>query len=76
MQQLAAKSSKEMPIIIVMQSDYAKVIGQTIQALHRTVPIICIDQIKVETGDYIDIGEVLPSGVVPVVVKTLAFHSK
>ncbi|MET4559983.1 ethanolamine utilization protein EutA [Lysinibacillus parviboronicapiens] len=76
LQQLAARSSKEMPIIIVMQSDYAKVIGQTIQALHRTVPIICIDQIKVETGDYIDIGEVLPSGVVPVVVKTLAFHSK
>ncbi len=76
LQQLASRSSKEMPIIIVMQSDYAKVIGQTIQALHRTVPIICIDQIKVETGDYIDIGEVLPSGVVPVVVKTLAFHSK
>jgi len=76
LQHLATRCSKEIPIIIVIQSDYAKIIGQTIQAIHSTVPIICIDQIKVETGDYIDIGEVLPSGVVPVVVKTLAFHSK
>lgn len=73
---LATRCSKDIPIIIVIQSDYAKIIGQTIQAINATVPIICIDQIKVETGDYIDIGEVLPSGVVPVVVKTLAFHSK
>lgn len=76
LQHLATRCSKEIPIIIVIQSDYAKIIGQTIQAINSTVPIICIDQIKVETGDYIDIGEVLPSGVVPVVVKTLAFHSK
>ncbi|WP_313471075.1 ethanolamine ammonia-lyase reactivating factor EutA, partial [Lysinibacillus sp.] len=76
LQHLATRCSKDIPIIIVIQSDYAKIIGQTIQAINSTVPIICIDQIKVETGDYIDIGEVLPSGVVPVVVKTLAFHSK
>jgi ethanolamine utilization protein EutA len=76
LQHLATRCSKDIPIIIVIQSDYAKIIGQTIQAINPTVPIICIDQIKVETGDYIDIGEVLPSGVVPVVVKTLAFHSK
>ncbi|WP_249646053.1 MULTISPECIES: ethanolamine ammonia-lyase reactivating factor EutA [unclassified Lysinibacillus] len=76
LQHLATRCSKDIPIIIVIQSDYAKIIGQTIQAIHATVPIICIDQIKVETGDYIDIGEALPSGVVPVVVKTLAFHSK
>lgn len=76
LQHLATKCSKAIPIIIVIQSDYAKIIGQTIQAINPTVPILCIDQIKVDTGDYIDIGEVLPSGVVPVVVKTLAFHSK
>lgn len=73
---LGTRSAKDIPIIIVIQSDYAKVIGQTLQAINPTVPILCIDQIKVETGDYIDIGEVLPSGVVPIVVKTLAFHSK
>jgi len=76
LQHLGTRSSKDLPIIIVIQSDYAKVIGQTIQAINSTVPILCIDQIKVETGDYIDIGEMLPSGVVPVVIKTLAFHSK
>lgn len=73
---LGTRSAKDIPIIIVIQSDYAKVIGQTLQAINPAVPILCIDQIKVETGDYIDIGEVLPSGVVPIVVKTLAFHSK
>lgn len=74
LQQFTSRST--IPIILIIQSDYAKVIGQTIQSINKEVPIICIDQIKVETGDYIDIGEVLPSGVVPVVVKTLAFHSQ
>lgn len=69
-------TTNNVPLILILQADYAKVIGQTIQAIDATKPIICIDQIKVETGDYIDIGEVLPSGVVPVVVKTLAFHSQ
>ncbi|PIC68237.1 ethanolamine utilization protein [Sporosarcina sp. P21c] len=65
----------EQPIILVIQSDHAKVIGQTLAALHVKQSIICIDQINVETGDYIDIGNALTSGVVPVVVKTLTFHT-
>lgn len=65
----------EQPIILVIQSDHAKVIGQTLAALQVKQSIICIDQINVETGDYIDIGKALVSGVVPVVVKTLTFHT-
>ena len=65
----------EQPIILVIQSDHAKVIGQTLAALQVKQSIICIDQINVETGDYIDIGNALTSGVVPVVVKTLTFHT-
>lgn len=63
------------PIILVIQSDHAKVLGQTLAAQQVQQSIICIDQISVETGDYIDIGKALDSGVVPVVVKTLTFHS-
>ena len=64
-----------MPIILVVESDIAKVLGQSLIAMDVQQPVICIDQIHVETGDYIDIGEALKSDVGPVVVKTLRFHS-
>ena len=63
------------PIILIIQSDHAKVIGQTLVAMNVQQSVICVDQINVETGDYIDIGKALVSGVVPVVVKTLTFHT-
>ncbi|WP_065409798.1 ethanolamine ammonia-lyase reactivating factor EutA [Pseudobacillus wudalianchiensis] len=63
------------PFIIVLQSDHAKVLGQTLQALEPEQSILCIDQIDIEQGGYMDIGQVLQSGVVPVVIKTLTFHS-
>lgn len=63
------------PIVIVLQDDLAKVLGQTLQTLKSGRDVICIDQILVEQGDYLDIGNKLQSEVVPVVIKTLAFHS-
>lgn len=63
------------PIVIVLADDLAKVLGQTLQTLQAERDVICIDQILVEQGDYLDIGNKLKSEVVPVVIKTLAFHS-
>jgi ethanolamine utilization protein EutA len=63
------------PIILVLQTDHAKVLGQTLLAMNVEPSVICIDQINVDHGDYMDIGRSLESGVVPVVVKTLTFHS-
>ncbi|WP_047150351.1 ethanolamine ammonia-lyase reactivating factor EutA [Aneurinibacillus tyrosinisolvens] len=63
------------PLIIVVSNDMAKVLGQTLQAMNPGRSIVCIDQILVEHGDYLDIGNMLRSEVVPVVVKTLAFQS-
>ncbi len=63
------------PLVVVIQSDMAKVLGQTLQAMNSGRDIICIDQVLVEHGDYLDIGHKLQTEVVPVVVKTLAFHS-
>ncbi|WP_395940862.1 ethanolamine ammonia-lyase reactivating factor EutA [Bacillus sp. FJAT-22090] len=64
-----------LPIVLVLQTDHAKVIGQTLLAMQVKQSVICIDQVSVDHGDYMDIGKVLDSGVVPVVVKTLTFHS-
>ncbi|AWE07230.1 ethanolamine utilization protein [Lysinibacillus sp. 2017] len=61
-------------ILLILEADYAKVLGQSLLLRKEGRQIVCIDQIFVRTGDYIDIGNPLQAGVVPVVVKTLAFH--
>jgi ethanolamine utilization protein EutA len=66
---------KEKPLVIVCKKDCAKVLGQ---CLHTKVPqkaqIVCIDQVEVTEGDFLDIGKPLFAGtIVPVVVKTLVF---
>lgn len=62
-------------ILLGLQTDHAKVLGQTLRAINAEQSVICIDQINVDHGDYLDIGCALQSEVVPVVVKTLKFHS-
>ncbi len=61
------------PLVIVLEKDLARALGQSILTKKPNQECICIDQIKVEHGDYLDVGKKLQSGVVPVVVKTLAF---
>ncbi|HHV79508.1 MAG TPA: ethanolamine ammonia-lyase reactivating factor EutA [Firmicutes bacterium] len=63
------------PIVIVGSGDFGKVLGQTlVNQIGGRAVVVSIDQIRVENGDYIDIGEPLYSGtVVPVIVKTLVF---
>jgi len=63
------------PIIVVVENDLAKALGQALKAqLGLKKHVICIDTIKVENDDYIDIGKGLAHGkVVPVIVKTLVF---
>jgi ethanolamine utilization protein EutA len=62
------------PLVVVIQEDYAQVLGQTLQSIHPNLPLITIDQIGLGEGDFIDIGRPLLDGrAVPVSVKTLVF---
>lgn len=67
---------RELPLIIIVENDMAKVLGQAIYALTGfKLDVVCIDSIKVENGDYIDIGKPIAEGkVLPVVIKTLVFN--
>lgn len=67
---------KTCPLIVVIEKDLAKVMGQTLRSLLGfKKDVICIDTVHVQNGDYIDIGRELADGnVVPVIVKTLAFN--
>ncbi|PWA13131.1 ethanolamine utilization protein [Pueribacillus theae] len=68
------KPHQNQPLVIVLESDHAKALGQTLNVQSKEQSVICIDQIQVEHGDYLDIGQELQTGVVPVVIKTLTFH--
>ena len=65
------------PLIVVVENDIAKVLGNAINVLlERKKDFICIDGIYANDGDYVDIGEPVALGsVVPVVTKTLIFNS-
>ena len=59
------------PIYLGMEGDMAKALGGYL-ALHlpKDTPILCIDQVRLEEGHYLDVGAPV-STALPVVVKTL-----
>jgi len=65
----------DFPLIVILENDAAKVLGQTINRLSKEPKaVVSLDGIKVDNGDYIDIGKPLARGkVLPVIIKTLIF---
>lgn len=62
---------------VICETDMAKALGQALALRCQGAPeIICIDQVRVEYGDYIDLGEPISGTIIPVVVKTLAFDER
>ena len=61
-------------IMIVLRHDMAKILGRLIREEVKDRPVVSIDSVVVQQGDYIDMGKPLMEGmVIPVVVKTLIF---
>ena len=63
------------PLIVILENDMAKVLGMAMRrVLDGRRKVICIDSIRVEQGDYVDLGRPALDGlVIPIVVKTLLF---
>ena len=60
--------------IVAVEADQAKVLGQAMAAL-LPGPLLCLDSVGVDNGDYIDIGAPVAGGaVLPIVIKTLVFN--
>ena len=58
------------PVILCLQADMAKALGQCISLLLPEVPCLCLDSVALTGDSYLDVG--LPVGpAYPVVVKTL-----
>jgi ethanolamine utilization protein EutA len=65
----------ERPLVLVLQQDYAQVLGQTVQGIRPGLPLLVIDQVGLGEGDFIDIGlPVLDGRAVPLSIKTLVFY--
>ena len=65
------------PVVLVLEADIGKALGNAVNALlGGGKALVCIDGIRVQGGEYIDIGMPLAEGsAVPVVLKTLVFNT-
>ena len=63
------------PVLVALEQDITKALGLLLErALSGRRKVACIDGIRVEQGDYVDLGRPVMDGmVIPVVVKTLLF---
>ena len=67
----AIAAAMDGPILVAVETDMAKALGQAISLCGRQKEsILCMDRVRLQTGDYLDVGN--PIGpALPVVVKTL-----
>ncbi|MCI5481586.1 MAG: ethanolamine ammonia-lyase reactivating factor EutA [Lachnospiraceae bacterium] len=72
---LMAELEEEAPLLLVISTDIGKALGQLMrQNIHDERPVIAIDRVHVEDGDFVDMGKPILDGLaIPIVVKTLIF---
>lgn len=61
-------------VVLILQSDAAMALGQQLKLQASALQFVVLDGIKIEDGDYIEVGKPISSGLtIPVTVKTLIF---
>lgn len=64
----------EEPMLLAVEQDMAKALGQALLAKHPRRELVCLDGVRLRTGTYLDIGHPVADGsALPVVLKTLIF---
>ncbi|AEI42040.1 ethanolamine ammonia-lyase reactivating factor EutA [Paenibacillus mucilaginosus] len=65
-------------LLVVCESDMAKALGQQLARRFKDAGLrmVCLDQLRPEEGDYLDIGLPLGEELVPVVRRTLIFQQE
>ena len=65
----------EKPLVLALDSDLGRSLGRLLEEEFSVgADLIVIDGLQLEELDYLDVGDVIrPAGVVPVVIKSLAF---
>ena len=63
------------PALVVLEQDMAKALGLLMKKeLNGARPVVCLDGVRAEQGDYVDLGRPVLEGLaIPVVGKTLLF---
>ena len=63
---------ERLPVILIIEEDMAKSLGQSVRIRMPQRQMICLDSIGIQEGDFVDLGSPIMKGVaIPVVVKTL-----
>lgn len=69
---LGLRDSERYPLVLAVEADMGKALGQAVGMLLPGVPLICLDGVHLPDGAYLDIGAPIAGGqVLPVVIKTL-----
>ena len=71
--QRIAEAFTDGPVIVCLEADMAKALGQKLGLLLPNTPVLCIDRVQLRAGSYLDVGQ-FAGPALPVVVKTLVWE--
>lgn len=73
---IQALGGRQSPVVLAFDRDIARLVGRLLmEELGADSNLVTVDEVELTAFDYIDVGApLLPSGVVPLVIKSLVFR--